>query len=103
MTLLKEIDTGEKDKLGNPITELSSFFVGEGRKSIWSSQELAFDERILSKKLQKAITTIKKEKLLEATKIVLNNDSYSLEEIKGEDDDRWRVVYLKAYGEVISW
>lgn len=98
IALLKKVDTGEKDKLGNPITELSPFFYGQGRKSIWTSQELAFDSRITSKNLQKAITTIKREKLLEASKIVLNSEAFSLEEIKGEDEDRWRVIYLKSYG-----
>ena len=75
-----------QDKLHNPIYELSSFFVGEGRKSIWTATEISLDNRIVSKQLQKAVC------------LELNGDQYSIEEIKGEDDDRWRIVYLKSYG-----
>ncbi|OJG24329.1 hypothetical protein RU95_GL000015 [Enterococcus avium] len=34
----------------------------------------------------------------QAVCLELNGDQYSIEEIKGEDDDRWRIVYLKSYG-----
>lgn len=98
LTLNSEQKTGEVDKLGNPIIELSFLYEGEGRKSIWSAQEIALDARIVSKNLQKAITTIQRKTLLTASQVVLNGSKYAIEEIKGEDDDRWRILYLKSYG-----
>ena len=97
ITLYKKISTS-KDKLGNPIYDVLPFLKGEGRKSIWNATELAFDSRIISKKLIKIITTISKKSLSEASRLEIYDSSYSIEEIKGEDDDRWRVVYLKSYG-----
>lgn len=87
-----------EDKLHNPIYELSSFFVGEGRKSVWTATEISLDSRIVSKQLQKAVTTICRSDLRKANCLELNGDQYTIEEIKGEDDDRWRIVYLKSYG-----
>lgn len=87
-----------QDKLHNPIYELSSFYVGEGRKSIWTATEISLDNRIVSKQLQKAVTTLCRSRLEQAVCLELNGDQYSIEEIKGEDDDRWRIVYLKSYG-----
>lgn len=95
--LFKSIPNGT-DKLGNQVNKLTTFNTGEGRKSIWTAQEIALDSRIVSKKLQKIITTIDRKELVTATHLSLKNELFSIEEIKGEDDDRWRIVSAVFYG-----
>ncbi|GGD03693.1 hypothetical protein [Enterococcus wangshanyuanii] len=91
----QKIDT---DKLGNPIYELTTFKTGKGRKSIWTVQEIALDSRIVSKKMQKIITTLSREQLLQASHLSLKGETFSIEEIKGEDEDRWRILSVISYG-----
>lgn len=85
------------DKLGNPIVTLAVLANGEGRKGTWTAEEIALDNRIVTKKLQKAITTVSKSSLSKAVSLRLNGELFDIEEVKGEDDDRWRIVYLKKY------
>ncbi|MGY3766837.1 hypothetical protein ACWOAH_09960 [Vagococcus vulneris] len=98
IALFEKIKTGEKDRLGNDITEIKLFETGEGRKSTWTADEIALDSRIVTKKLQKVIATLSTKTLQKAFYLELNGNRFEIEEIKGEDDERWRVVYLKAYG-----
>ncbi|WP_430597309.1 hypothetical protein [Enterococcus sp. AZ177] len=97
VTLKKREKTG-LDKLGNPTYELTTFKKGEGRKSIWTVQEIALDSRIISKKMQKVITTLDRKYLLQASHLVLKGETFSIEDIKGEDDDRWRILSVISYG-----
>lgn len=96
IALYKKEKTGF-DKLGNPQYETIPLKTGEGRKSIWTAQEVALDSRIVSKHLQKIITTISRDDLQDATRLTLNNEDFSVEEIEGEDDDRWRIVSVTSF------
>lgn len=86
------------DKLGNPLYQFISFKTGEGRKSIWTAQEIALDSRIVTKKLQKIVTTLSREDLSKTDRLILKDEKFTIEEIKGEDDDRWRVISVTSYG-----
>lgn len=96
--ILKQKQQTAVDKLGNPIYELITFETGEGRKSIWTAQEIALDDRIVSKKMQKVITNLNRDNLQGASHLSLKGETFSIEEIKGEDDDRWRILSVISYG-----
>lgn len=97
ITLLKKEESGI-DKLGNTTYQIVPFKKGEGRKSIWTAQEIALDTRIVTNNLQKIITTIDQTDLAESSCLVLNEEKFKIQEIKGEDDDRWRVISVTSYG-----
>lgn len=96
--ILKKKQKTGVDKLGNPMFELTTFKTGEGRKGIWTVQEIALDSRIISKKMRKVITTLDRKYLLQASHLVLKGEIFSIEDIKGEDDDRWRILSVISYG-----
>ncbi|MGM0239870.1 hypothetical protein [Enterococcus sp. AZ103] len=87
-----------EDKLHNPIVEHVFLDSGMGRKGTWTAEEIALDSRIVTKNLQKVITTLSNTSLKKATQLVLKEEEFTIENIKGEDDDRWRIVYVKNYG-----
>lgn len=98
--LREKVATETTDKLGNVIHEIRDMDVlgAEGRKSIFTNAEIALDARIVTQNIQKAVTTISRADLSKAFLFVINGESFTITDIKGEDDDRWRVIYLKSYG-----
>lgn len=98
--LQKKVDTGDVDKLSNPIYRLAAYSVDNafGRKSIFTAEEIALDSHIVTQNIQKAVTTIKRSDLLTCEVLTINDETFTVADIKGEDDDRWRIVYLKSYG-----
>ncbi len=103
LKIFAEVATGERDELGNDITELKLISECTGRLSTWTAEEIALDTRNVTKTSRKIITEAKKSDVRKANYITLNDtgkeNSYKVGDIKGTDDDRWRILVVTIYGE----
>jgi hypothetical protein len=95
--LFAKQETG-KDALGNPIYELVQIGKSEGRFSSWTSEEIALDVRSVTVNNRKILTPCTKELLEQADKVQFEGLYHSINEIKGDDTTRWRILVVNRYG-----
>lgn len=95
--LIGEIIIGE-DVLGNSITAPGVISESSGRFSSWTSEEIALDQRDVTKNNRKIITRAKKSDLVLAHKVQIDGKYHSITEIKGDDTSRWRIIVVNRYG-----
>jgi hypothetical protein len=86
------------DALGNPINERIMFLEGDGRFSSWTSEEIALDNRDVTKNNRKILTWVKREHLERAEYVKIDGKYHKVTEIKGDDYQRWRIVVVDRYG-----
>jgi hypothetical protein len=95
--LYAEQETG-KDILGNPIKEFVQIEESEGLFSSWTSKEIALDVREITIHNRKILTPCSKELLEQAEKVKFEDKYHSINEIKGDDTSRWRIIVVNRYG-----
>lgn len=86
------------DQLNNPIYELVNIGESIGRFSSWTAEQIALDQRDVTKNNRKIITRSSKETLLQADKVKFDGLYYSITEIRGDDYNRWRILIVNRYG-----
>ena len=101
LVLHKLVKTGERDKLGNDKTVEQFFKECGGRFSSWTSTEIALDVRGITKTSRKIITTTVLSDL-QATDVLylkdgVSDEPFKINEIKGSDADRWRILVVESY------
>jgi len=86
------------DALNNPIYEPVQIVESVGLFSSWTSKEIALDKREVTVNNRKIITQVTKANLLLADKIKFDGLFYSINEIKGDDSSRWRILIVNRNG-----
>ncbi|WP_419955936.1 hypothetical protein ACN6MT_11345 [Neobacillus niacini] len=93
------------DELGNSISKLDLFKESEGMFSSWTNKELSADNisfaannRSVTVENRKIITKALKSDLLISEKIKFDGKYHNINEIKGDDTSRWRILIVNRYG-----
>jgi hypothetical protein len=90
-------ETG-RDPLNNPINELVQVGDSEGRFTSWTSEEIALDNRDVTRNNRKIITKAKAADLKNVDKVKFEGKYHDLTDIRGDDYMRWRIILVNRYG-----
>lgn len=87
-----------RDQLGNDIYQNVLLSESVGRFSTWTTEEIALDTRNVTVNARKVITPARMFNMRFATAIKIGNKYHNIQEIKGDDYNRWRIIVVDKFG-----
>ncbi len=96
ITFIAGEETG-RDALGNAVTEDKPYLDTTGRLTEWSAEDVEVLGREFTIAHRKMMTRASLAGILEAGKVTIGGNTYTVEGFRGTDADRWRIVYVKGY------
>lgn len=85
-----------RDELNNPIKEPLLIGLYKGAITQWSTEEIALLDRQITQTQRKLLTDAPKNVIKQAERVVVNNETYSLVDIKS-DFKRWRLCHVRRF------